>query len=183
MAETSEEMTLDLLAFPRAGLLALGAALLRAQPDDGATFLQEAGFAGGEAMLGAFRERLAARGGPGPEELDADTFAAETTAFFRELGWGSIEFGTVDDVVATLDAEDWAEASATASEEHPSCHFTTGMFADFFGRIADTPLAVLEVECRSTGAPRCRFLLGSAEVMEHVYDELGRGVGYEEALR
>ena len=56
------------------------------------------------------------------------------------------------------------------------------MFADFFGRIADTPLAVLEVECRSMGAPRCRFLVGNAEVMEHVYEEMGRGVDYEEAV-
>ena len=56
------------------------------------------------------------------------------------------------------------------------------LFADFFGRIADTPLAVLEVECRSMGAPRCRFLVGNAAVMEHVYDEMGRGVDYEEAV-
>jgi hypothetical protein len=41
---------------------------------------------------------------------------------------------------------------------------------------------VLEVECRSMGHSRCRFLLGNAEVMEHVYGELSRGVGYEEAV-
>jgi hypothetical protein len=56
------------------------------------------------------------------------------------------------------------------------------MFADFFGRIADAPLAVLEVECRSMGAHRCRFLVGNAEVMEHVYDTMGRGSDYEAAL-
>jgi hypothetical protein len=56
------------------------------------------------------------------------------------------------------------------------------MFADFFGRIADAPLAVLEVECRSAGAKRCRFLVGNADVMEHVYDTMGRGDGYDDAL-
>jgi len=29
---------------------------------------------------------------------------------------------------------------------------------------------------------RCRFLVGNAEVMEHVYEEMGRGVDYEEAV-
>jgi hypothetical protein len=32
------------------------------------------------------------------------------------------------------------------------------------------------------GAPRCRFLVGNAEVMEHVYEEMGHGTGYEEAV-
>ena len=56
------------------------------------------------------------------------------------------------------------------------------MLAGFFGYVADVPLAVLEVECRSTGSPRCRFLLGAADVMSHVYEDVERGVGYEEAV-
>jgi hypothetical protein len=56
------------------------------------------------------------------------------------------------------------------------------MLADFFGRVADFPLAVLEVECRSMGAPRCRFLLGAADVMGHIYEDVERGVAYEEAV-
>jgi hypothetical protein len=56
------------------------------------------------------------------------------------------------------------------------------MFADFFGRVADAPLAVMEVECRSAGSARCRFLLGSADVMTQVYDEMSRGTGYEAAV-
>jgi len=32
------------------------------------------------------------------------------------------------------------------------------------------------------GAPRCRFLGGNAAVMEHVYNEVARGVDYEEAV-
>jgi hypothetical protein len=90
--------------------------------------------------------------------------------------------GTLNEAVATLDSEDWGEADPGAGLDYPACHLTTGMFADFFGRIAETPLAVLEVECRSMGAPRCRFLVGAASVMEHVYEEMGRGVEYAQAV-
>ncbi|MEO7096202.1 MAG: V4R domain-containing protein, partial [Polyangiales bacterium] len=66
--------------------------------------------------------------------------------------------------------------------EQASCHFSSGMFSDFFGRLSDAPLAVMEVECRSAGAERCRFLLGSAEVMEHVYNSMSGGETYESAV-
>jgi hypothetical protein len=56
------------------------------------------------------------------------------------------------------------------------------MFADFFGRVADAPLAVMEVECRSAGGERCRFLLGSTDVMQTVYDGISQGYGYEDAV-
>ena len=82
----------------------------------------------------------------------------------------------------TTASPDWGEADPGSALGHPGCHLSTGMLADFFGRIADHTLAVLEVECRSAGAPRCRFLIGNAEVMEHVYDEMGRGVTYEDAV-
>jgi hypothetical protein len=55
------------------------------------------------------------------------------------------------------------------------------LFADFFGRTAEAPLAVLEVECRSSGSHRCRFLVGSAEVMQHLYERMMAGASYEEA--
>ena len=54
--------------------------------------------------------------------------------------------------------------------------------ADFFGRISDAPLAVLEVECRSMGAPRCRFLLGNSDVLQYVFTEVEKGVAYDEAV-
>jgi hypothetical protein len=40
---------------------------------------------------------------------------------------------------------------------------------------------VLEVECRSSGAQRCRFLVGSAEVMGHLYERMAAGATYNEA--
>jgi hypothetical protein len=49
--------------------------------------------------------------------------------------------------------------------------------------MAGEPLAVMEVECRAAGNDRCRFLLGSAEVMQALYDGMAAGQSYEEAAR
>ena len=175
--------TNQLVAVPRAALGALLAALLRDAGPSAAAYLQEAGYAGGEALFASFRAWLAARGvDEAPEELELGAFERHAAEFFRDAGWGALAVGTLGGTVATLDGDDWAESDPQAGLEHPGCHLTAGLFSDFFGRIADSPLAVLEVECRSMGDPRCRFLLGSAEVMGHVYEELGRGVGYQEAV-
>ena len=44
------------------------------------------------------------------------------------------------------------------------------------------PVAVLEVECRSAGAARCRFLVANPEFLEQVYDEMSKGTRYDEAI-
>ena len=173
----------QMLALPRAALAALRAALIRDAGPAAAAYLQEAGYAGGEQLFAAFGAWLRERGTEGgPESLAIDAFEREATAFFREAGWGSLTIGSLNDAVATLDSRDWGEADPDSGLDHPACHLTTGMFADFFGRVAAEPLAVLEVECRSMGEARCRFLVGSSDVMSRVYDELGRGVTYEEAV-
>jgi uncharacterized protein len=182
MPHTLDLATHQLLALTRASLAALRAALIRDAGPSAAAYLQEAGYAGGEALFASFRGWLTARTDAQPEELDVQQFEQYATEYFRDAGWGSLKVGSLNDAVATLDSEDWGEADPNSGLDHPACHLTTGMFADFFGRIADTPLAVLEVECRSMGAPRCRFLVGNGEVMEHVYEEMARGVDYEEAV-
>ena len=175
--------TNQLAAVPRAALGALRSALLRDAGPQAAAYLQEAGYAGGEALFASFRAWLAARGvTEAPESLELEEFERQAAEFFRDAGWGTLSVGTLGDAVAVLDASEWAESDPQAALDHPGCHLSTGLFADFFGRIADSPLAVLEVECRSMGDQRCRFLLGSAEVMGHVYEELGRGVDYAEAV-
>lgn len=172
-----------LVALTRASLLSLRAALLRSGDAQAAVALQEAGYAGGDALFDAFRRWLRARTDISAEDLDVETFEQRLSEFFRESGWGTVSIGTLDDVVATLDSADWGESDAGSSYPQPSCHITTGMFADLFGRLAGAPVAVLEVECRSAGDARCRFLVGSPEVMDAVYDEMGRGAGYADAIR
>ena len=171
----------QLVAFPRQSLAALRNALIRAAGGAFATYLQESGYAGGEAVFAAFREWLAGRGMPDAEALDVDSFQSFAAAFLKESGWGGITITSLHDVVALVDSDDWAEADPASGLQYPACHYTTGLFADFFGRTAAAPLAVLEVECRSTGSHRCRFLVGSAEVMGHLYDRMAAGGSYAEA--
>ena len=172
----------QMVALTRASLAALRAALMRDAGPAAATYLQEAGYAGGDALFGSFSEWLRARGSGDPMEMDLSRFESAATEYFRSAGWGSLRIGSLGDTVATLDSEDWGEADPASALTQPACHLTTGMFASFFGRVAEAPLAVLEVECRSMGSPRCRFLIGNAEVMEHVYLELERGVTYDDAV-
>lgn len=171
-----------LVTLPRASIGALRAALLRDAGPGYASYLQEAGYAGGETIFEAFRAWLAGRGADAPESLPIEAFAAQAGAFFADTGWGRLEVTPRHDVAAIVDAADWAEADPEAHLDHPGCHFTTGLLADFFGRVASSPLAVLEVECRSSGGERCRFVAGSAEVMQHVYERIAAGSGYDEAI-
>jgi predicted hydrocarbon binding protein len=172
----------QLLAMTRASLAALRAALVRDAGPSAAVYLQEAGYAGGAALFDSFSAWLGDLGLGAPEDLDLPTFERRATEYFRDAGWGSLTIGTINNAVAALDSADWGESDPTAHLDHPGCHLTTGMFADFFGRIADSPLAVLEVECRSAGASRCRFLIGNAEVMSHIYDGMGVGTTVEQAV-
>jgi hypothetical protein len=38
--------------------------------------------------------------------------------------------------VMALDSEDWAEAAPDQGSSYPACHLTSGMLADFLGRMA-----------------------------------------------
>ncbi len=171
-----------LIALPRQSLAALRAALIRDLGAGYATYLQEAGYAGGDAVFGSFQEWLASRG-MHTEGVGFTEFQGLAAEFFRDTGWGTLEVGSLDDVVITLDTADWAEADPTLNIGFPACYFSMGLLADFFGRLAGEPLACYEVECRSNGAARCRFLLGSAEVIGQVYQRMTEGVDYLAAVK
>ena len=172
----------SMVGVTRESLVGLCSSLLREVGPDAAAYLQNAGYAGGATLFDAFTKWLLARGYGTPDAVPALKFGERATEFFRELGWGSLDLGAVGEAVATIDSGDWAEADPAIALGFPGCHLTTGVFADFFGRIAGNPLAVMEVECRSMGAERCRFLLASAEVMQHVYDAMGGGMSYDAAV-
>ncbi len=172
-----------LSAVPHASLRALRAALVRDMGDGFAAVLQEAGYAGGAPVFEAFREWCASRGLGAPESLALEQFQQTAATFFAEAGWGTVTISAIGDTVVAFDSADWSEADPAAAMPYPSCYYSAGMLADFFGRVADGQLGSMEVECRSNGAARCRFLLGSPDVLGHVYKRLTEGVGYEAALR
>ncbi|HKS06361.1 MAG TPA: V4R domain-containing protein [Gemmatimonadaceae bacterium] len=182
MSTTIELLPQQLVTLPRASISALRTALLRDAGPGFSSYLQEAGYAGGEAIYAAFREWLTARGADLPEDLPIGAFATQSAAFFTDTGWGHFDVTPIRDLAAIIESSDWAESDPDARFDHPSCHFTTGLLADFFGRVASTPLAVLEVECRSSGGECCRFIAGSAEVMQHVYDRMADGADHMAAL-
>jgi predicted hydrocarbon binding protein len=179
MSQSIDLPAQGLVALTRESLIALRTALFRDVGVSAVAPLQEAGYAGGQGMYDAFSRWLVSRGLASPEMLAAAEFSMRATEFFRDAGWGSIEVGALDGV-ATIDSPDWAESDPAFPLDFPGCYYSSGMLADFFGRLAGEPLAAMEVECRSMGAPRCRFLLGSSEMLQHIYDEMSRGVSYEQ---
>ena len=171
-----------LVGVTRDALVTLRAVLFRDAGANAAAYLQEAGYAGGNGLFVAFRSWCAARLIDAPESMDAAEFQARAAEFFGELGWGAITVGTLYDSVLTIDSTDWAESDPASAMQYPGCYLSAGLLAEFFGRVAGAQLVVMEVECRSMGSGRCRFLVGSAETIQHVYDGMTQGTDYESAI-
>jgi predicted hydrocarbon binding protein len=153
----------------------LHASLTAHAPDQLITVLQEAGYAAGEGLFQAFTAVNSAT------DLDADMLAETLSEFFTNGGWGTVTLTPVGTGALALDSPDWAEATP-GSAQSPMCFFTAGMLADFLGRLSDETVSVMEVECRSRGDERCRFLSATPEVLEKVYNEMTAGRSYAEAL-
>lgn len=170
-----------MVALSRASLAALRTALLRDAGPGGVAYLQEAGFAGGESLTASFRQWLAAHDPRSLEALDAESFRVRAVEYFRETGWGTLHIAALSQALVTLDSDDWSEADPHAALPHPGCYLSSGLFADFFSRVADSQLTVMEVECRSMGHPRCRWLLGNAAALQAVYAAMTEGVPYADA--
>jgi predicted hydrocarbon binding protein len=182
MAHSIDLQAHGMVGLTREALVSLCASLLRENGSQAAMHLQNAGYAGGATLFEAFSQWLLVRGYGTPESQPAMMFAQRATEFFGDLGWGALDLGAFGESVAIVDSTNWAESDARSALDFPGCYLTTGLFADFFGRLAGSPLAVMEVECRSTGAERCRFLVASPEVMQHVYDAMGEGLAYDAAV-
>jgi predicted hydrocarbon binding protein len=153
----------------------LHASLAARAPDQLVTILQEAGYAAGEGLYRSFAATN------NPADLDADMLAETLSEFFTSGGWGSVTITPVGTGALALDSTDWIEAEPGTAQS-PMCFFSAGMLADFMGRLSDETVAVLEVECRSRGDARCRFLSATPEVLEKVYNEMTAGRSYEQAL-
>ena len=170
MAPTLEFDSARMLALPHVALRSLRAALVN--DEDGQARLRDAGYSAGAALYDAFAARAHERALGAAETLPVDDFAHSVGEFFRESGWGTVLVTTTDDGLVALESPNWAECATGDATGVPSCHFGTGLFAAFFGRVAERRLAVLETECRSAGAAHCRFLVGSPEMLNEIYERL-----------
>ena len=170
-----------MVALSRASLSALRTALLRDAGPGGVAYLQEAGFAGGEALMASFRQWLGARDARPVEALDTESFRARAVEYFHETGWGHLAITPLSGALVAIDSDNWSESDPAAALPHPGCYLSSGLLADFFSRVAEAQLAVMEVECRSMGHPRCRWLLGNGEALQAVYAAMTDGVPYAEA--
>ncbi|HUQ48025.1 MAG TPA: V4R domain-containing protein [Gemmatimonadaceae bacterium] len=153
--------------------------LSAAGPTEAVNALREAGYAGGDSIYSAFERWLVETGGSDISdagELPLEQFGDRAATFFRDAGWGNVQFShDEDEGVAVVDITDCWEADAGEAGAEPSCHLTTGMLASFFGKIAGYPVAVLETECCHGEESRCRFLLGNADVMNYKWNEMQAG--------
>ena len=182
MTDTFRPGRFGLTLSPRV-LQQLRASLERDTGFQAASYLQEAGFAGGEGLYAAFATWLGtAYGLDRPADLDARYLGEALSAFLTELGWGSVSVTTLGESALAIDSADWAEATGEAKGDYPACHLTCGLLADFLGRISEGLVAVMEVECRSRGDARCRFLAGSPETLGTLYDRMAQGMSYDAAL-
>ncbi|MEX0907127.1 MAG: V4R domain-containing protein [Gemmatimonadota bacterium] len=167
------------LALPVASLAALRDALYDSVGAEAAEqALRQAGYAAGDALF----RILGAAADDDPGGTPADRFWSDFSRLFSGRGWGQISFSPVHDGVGSLDAPDWVESRANPPADQPSCHFSTGVLANILGQVADAEVAVLEVECRSRGDQRCRFLFGGADAVYSVYEQVAAGAEPDNAL-
>lgn len=164
------------LAIPVASLAALRDALAtQAGPDVAARALASAGHAAGNALflqLAAAPDEYAQ---PSVAGIGENAFWRKLSNLFSSRGWGTLGHSPAHEGVGSLESADWVEAVPESGAVRPSCFFSTGMLANVLGNAAGAPIAVLEVECRSQGDARCRFLFGSTEAMQTVYDRVAQG--------
>jgi predicted hydrocarbon binding protein len=172
------------ISLSTSGLVAVSPRVFQTLRDRvGAQVLQEAGYAAGEGTCAAFVSWLPAHAGvDDPRELAAPRLADVLTRFCSSLGWGSVEVQLLGDAAFAVDSADWVEAQPGAGLQYPGCYFTAGMLADFLSRLADAPLAVMEVECRSRGEAHCRWLVGAPETLTELYEHLTHGADYLSVL-
>ena len=163
-------------------LKTLRTSLDRVLGESAAQVLQEAGFASGGDVYDAFASWLADEAELNdPQDLDAELLSEMLSGFFDKTGWGTL---TVERMGTALvvDSENWAEADPESRLPIASCSISTGILAALFGKLAGGPVAVMEVECRSKGDRSCRFLVGSNDVLNTVFEAMTKGEDYQRML-
>lgn len=170
------------LALPVASLAALRRTLDSSVGEAAAAVaLQQAGVAAGDAFYDMLALAPVAGDSP-PADWSDGTFWRRFGELFERRGWGRIANEEAHPGVGALNAFDWVESVRDMGAGRPSCFFTAGLLAKLLGRICNEEVAVLEVECRSKGDARCRFLYGSPDTLDAVYDRVRAGEDAGETL-
>jgi hypothetical protein len=115
-------------------------------------------------------------------ELTTSDFWNRLERFFSRRGWGSIRHEAAHGGVGMLVSSDWVEGSADETDSEGSCSFSTGFLAGLLSTLADRPVAVLEVTCRTRGDDACRFAFGAEAVVHDLYGRLVDGSDLTRAL-
>lgn len=174
------------LALPVAAMAALRRSLSSSVgADTAAHALRSAGNAAGDAFFRLLTHVPGAQPADdrsAPVDLSEDVFWRRLSQLFEVRGWGRLVNSRVHAGVGALDAPDWVESDPDTAAARPSCHFSAGLLANVLGQAAGGEVAVLEVECRSRGDERCRFLYGGAAALERVYGDLHAGHSADAAL-
>jgi predicted hydrocarbon binding protein len=164
------------LALPVASLAAMRQALTEdVGADAAARALRAAGYAAGDALYAALTQPFGdSDGGEKVGELPAAAFWRRLSQLFSTRGWGTLSHEPAHQGVGALESANWVEA-VPGNGSRPSCFFTTGLLANLLGRAAGSTIAVLEVECRSHGDERCRFMFGAPDSMNAAYNLIRSG--------
>jgi predicted hydrocarbon binding protein len=174
------------LALPVASLAALRRALSASVgADDAARALQAAGHAAGDALFRALCHQPGLNGDAAPDALRAlpeQLFWRRFSQLFAARGWGTIAHEPIHSGIGALYSAEWVEADAASGGVRPSCFFSTGLLANLLGHVAGQEIAVMEVECRSQGDARCRFLFGGPVALQEVFHQIEAGGDLDASL-
>ncbi|MGH7475744.1 MAG: V4R domain-containing protein [Longimicrobiales bacterium] len=171
------------LVIPAASLAALRRSLteqLGAQ--EAALALQRAGHAAGDAFYLLLLQTVDGGGSDGLAQLGEDAFWRRFNELLAARGWGQLRHEQAHVGVGALNSTSWGEADPVEFGTRPSCFFSTGLFSSLLGKVAGREVGVFEVECRSKGDDRCRFLFGGADALGAVYQALADGRDVDDAL-
>lgn len=141
--------------------------------------LHQAGYQAGTVAA----TNLAVRDEENEKTMEESAFWNEITEFFQERGWGTLRHRSPSSAVGILSSSNWAEASADLNNPTASCFFSTGFFSGLLSELADGPIAVLEIECRTRGESICEFAFGSESAIHKLHSCLLEGVDLDGALR
>lgn len=134
--------------------------------------LRAAGAESGDHLYEQWRAYLGRLDGPDdPGLVDQRHFGAILTSLLERGGWGRCVVDQIGADGVVLVVEESAE-SEPGTSEGSTCHFLAGALAAFLTELAETPLSVVEVECRSVDSPACHFLVGSPEFIAAAEDLL-----------